>query len=955
MIRLGVVFLNKRPTGCVLLPVLLAGVITASAVAEDRYFVMRDGRKVALLKSETELGVVFRSHKETAAAKARFKASERGVLEDVDGAPNSRLKLLRVSKVTAAARGAVRQDPAVREVGTVYRFAGSTTPVIGMGRIVVKLRADLSEDQRQQVWSEYQLGNVQVFKGLHNVYTTTVGDDADEVLLAERLAGDTRTLWAHPDFLRIVRPSQVAVSDPLFEDQWHLENTGQTAEGIEDADIDALGAWSIADGEGVLFGMFDDACDVDHEDLVSNYIGVGQDPTLSESDPGHDDPRPKSFFESHGTAVMGLAVASGNSVGVRGVSFRSRFTASRSLTEALFDTELASVYTFALEQGVDVHINSWGLRDFFGLAFPNPPVWEDAIETAAREGRDPDGEGGADPLGMVIMFSSGNDSLENLPGFDLSSIPLVLSVGASNDKDVRSSFSSFGSALNFLAPGEFIVTTSSNVGSRFDIDPGGKYTGFFGGTSAACPIAAGVVGLILSVNDGLTATDVRLIMEHTCKQISPDDADYNGITSRSLKYGYGRVNAHRAVLAAQESLANGNLTWPDIPADVRVEGSTIHWRAGVGTDDFLVVEAPLDFNFTPKDEACYSASQAGCDAKPIEPLPEQVNVLFVGCADETGCAQDSEQSKGFVAPEFGITYFAVYGRSSVSGRYSFGVPIDSTAETTGGSTGDQPPRPPAVTVSAMPREGLSPLTVHFSGNAIGDLAIDQSRTTWDFDVGDDNTLDTVGRTEATYTYRVEPGETRRFSAVLTMYDVLGTPGSAGVQIRVIGPAEETGTVSVATTGVSIAAEGDLVSDERCESDVVCGVSPFEVRLRIVAEESDVSLSVQSVEWDLGDGTIATFQSVVHTYINEGDEVRRIPVTVTVTFEDPGGETVVPATATEVITVLPGIPALDIANPQLPGSELITGEGGSATPCGALGLLPLLFGVTSLRWLRRRST
>jgi hypothetical protein len=65
-----------------------------------------------------------------------------------------------------------------------------------------------------------------------------------------------------------------------------------------------------------------------------------------------------------------------------------------------------------------------------------------------------------------------------------------------------------------------------------------------------------------------------------------------------------------------------------------------------------------------------------------------------------------------------------------------------------------------------------------------------------------------------------------------------------------------------------------------------------------------------------------------------------------------GGTTIPATATRFITVTPGIVGPDVGEPDLPGTRPL-GGGGSATPCGALGMVPLVFGMSALMWLRRR--
>jgi subtilisin family serine protease len=87
----------------------------------------------------------------------------------------------------------------------------------------------------------------------------------------------------------------------------------------------------------------------------------------------------------------------------------------------------------------------------------------------------------------------------------------------------------------------------------------GHYTTGFGGTSSACPVVAGVAGLILSVNPHLTARQVREILQTTADKITDPNPDpqlglsygsYNG-QGHSQWFGYGKVNAFAAVQAAQ--------------------------------------------------------------------------------------------------------------------------------------------------------------------------------------------------------------------------------------------------------------------------------------------------------------------------------------------------------------------------------------------------------------------
>ena len=122
--------------------------------------------------------------------------------------------------------------------------------------------------------------------------------------------------------------------------------------------------------------------------------------------------------------------------------------------------------------------------------------------------------------------------------------PDAIAVGASTDCDYRSQFSQYEGELDFVAPGgggwNHIVTldTPGPAGyAETDV------TLNFGGTSAACPHAAGVAALLLSVRPDLTASQLRHLMRATSDPIG-------GVTytnGTNTFYGYGRLNAHRAL------------------------------------------------------------------------------------------------------------------------------------------------------------------------------------------------------------------------------------------------------------------------------------------------------------------------------------------------------------------------------------------------------------------------
>jgi subtilisin family serine protease len=68
----------------------------------------------------------------------------------------------------------------------------------------------------------------------------------------------------------------------------------------------------------------------------------------------------------------------------------------------------------------------------------------------------------------------------------------------------------------------------------------------FGGTSSATPGAAGVAALVLSKNPQLRYSEVKDILKRCCDRIDAGRHQYDG-NGHSRKYGFGRLNAKRAV------------------------------------------------------------------------------------------------------------------------------------------------------------------------------------------------------------------------------------------------------------------------------------------------------------------------------------------------------------------------------------------------------------------------
>src|SRR5262249_18106874 len=109
--------------------------------------------------------------------------------------------------------------------------------------------------------------------------------------------------------------------------------------------------------------------------------------------------------------------------------------------------------------------------------------------------------------------------------------PYMLVVSATDQNDALTTWSNTGNNVDLSAPGVNIGTTTM----------GGTY-GFGSGSSFSAPIVAGVAALVLSATPAWPPTRVQGVLEQS--------ADDLGLGGGDRGYGWGRVNASRAVSIA---------------------------------------------------------------------------------------------------------------------------------------------------------------------------------------------------------------------------------------------------------------------------------------------------------------------------------------------------------------------------------------------------------------------
>ncbi|XZE21575.1 DVUA0089 family protein [Pirellulaceae bacterium SH449] len=373
--------------------------------------------------------------------------------------------------------------------------------------------------------------------------------------IAERL-GDHAAVTA---FFPLIaeQPRSRIPNDPLFPNQWHLRNIGQTG-GTPGADANLVPAWDEFSGAGVTIAVVDDGLQYTHPDLSARYLAA-----LSWDFNGNDpDPAPGSTNDYHGTAVAGVAAASGNNaLGGIGAAPGASLSGIRLIAGPTTDLQRANALIFE-NQGNHIYNNSWGPWDTGSI---NAPGNAGPLSLAALAGGV---QSGRDGLGSIYVWAGGNGQLEqdNVNYDSYANSRYTIAVGAIDHRGLQSSYSESGAPLivsAFSSGGGVGVTTST-------LTELGSYTSSFGGTSSAAPLVSGVVALMLEANPNLSWRDVQHVLAKSASLNDPGDNDWVLTGAGRMvnhKYGHGAINARAAVDLAQ--------AWHPVSQEVAFQSGTI--------------------------------------------------------------------------------------------------------------------------------------------------------------------------------------------------------------------------------------------------------------------------------------------------------------------------------------------------------------------------------------------
>jgi subtilisin family serine protease len=502
--------------------------------------------------------------------------------------PRARLQEFTVApRQRDVAMQAARENNTVAFASHVYKLKEHPETLIYLtDQLTLQFTPQTDEGTIAAIASEFGLQSIKPVVGIPNTFVFQVTSNAREnpIKIANRLIGRKEVLVAEPNIV-VPQEFHYRPRDPFYAQQWYLNHNGgsQLAAGSH---INIEKAWDITRGNrSVVVAIADDAVDLNHPD----FQGTGK--IVAPKDLKDQDflPMPGSSDESHGTACAGIAVAEENGVGIAGVAPGCALMPLRT-TGFLDDESIEQLFDYCVANNASVISCSWGAASvYFSLSLRQRA----ALTRAATQGRR--------GKGCVIVFAAGNanrpvngtiyerswpNNLLNGPtnwlgGFTIH--PDVITVSACTSLSKKAAYSNWGINVSVCAPSNnappgmwfqqtgYIYTAPEVTAplpglGMFTADlvgaagyESGDFVRNFGGTSSACPVVAGVAALVLSANPNLTAGEVKRLLQETADKIVDRDADPQlgmrlgtyDTNGHSQWFGYGKVNALKAVQAAQ--------------------------------------------------------------------------------------------------------------------------------------------------------------------------------------------------------------------------------------------------------------------------------------------------------------------------------------------------------------------------------------------------------------------
>lgn len=328
--------------------------------------------------------------------------------------------------------------------------------------------------------------------GIGNLSLVSIPTESNLTEMSHQLLSFSKVEFVEPNYK--IGTSYIP-SDRSYSKQWYAKKINMPA------------AWNSTFGSSdIKVAVIDAGIQTTHPDLKGKITRPYNAVTGGTSLPS----------SIHGTHVAGIIAASKNKIGIMGIAPNVKI-----IPVNVFQGDAADIYTvadginYAVKAGADIINLSLTTEDY-------TEVLNYSIQSAIKKG-------------VIVVAAVGNDQTSR-PQYP-AAYKNVIAVSATTKSDTRASFSNYGSYINLSAPGVDIYSTA----------PGSSYIEE-SGTSMATPIVSGVSALILSKNPFLSPKEVTDILQKSSVDLGPK--------GRDKYYGYGRVNAYKALLKTPVPVTN---------------------------------------------------------------------------------------------------------------------------------------------------------------------------------------------------------------------------------------------------------------------------------------------------------------------------------------------------------------------------------------------------------------
>lgn len=424
----------------------------------------------------------------------------------------------------------------------------------------------------------------------------------DTLQAIKRLRKRDGVVYAEPNY--ILKPA-LAPDDAHYHYQWHYPQ------------INLPQAWDITTGDAnVIVAVVDTGILAGHPDLegqlVDGYDFIS-DPEISADGDGLDsdpeDPGDLVMGDAssfHGSHVAGtIAAASNNGQGVAGVAWGTRIMPVRALGVGGGTTlDISQAIRFAARLSNNSGTLPVQAADIINLSLGtggNSQTLQDAV-TAARN------------AGVIVIAASGNENSDQ-PSYP-AAYPGVVSVSAVDIARQRAPYSNYGATIDVAAPGG--NTSMDNNGDSYAdgvLSCGGDDSGgslryvylFYQGTSMAAPHVAGVAALMKAVYPAMTPADFDAML--ASGELTGDI----GPTGRDDEFGYGLIDAFKAVQAARQRGGGGG----DVDPSLNVTPASLNFASQLQSATLLIEQVGGDLGgvLVAENESWLSLAPAQVDAQ----------------------------------------------------------------------------------------------------------------------------------------------------------------------------------------------------------------------------------------------------------------------------------------------------------------------------------------------------